>query len=338
LHGWCVAFPLPLEAQPALLKIAAMADPSSTTPAFTASGPSGVSGASGTSTVATPAAGSHIDAATILVVEDKAALREHFAETLRDLGPHVTVETAVDGREALDRIEAGAAPDLVVSDIIMPRLDGEALLDALHRCGFPGAVIMLTALGHDDVVVRCLKRGACDYLVKPVSIDDLLVSAANALQHRPLVAEAPKVEYDPLGWFEVTGPTSESILFKYRKFLGLLERFRIPEPVASEVRLALDEFGRNAIEWGNRFDKGKKVVFGCRILPGKVMVYIEDEGVGFDPSKLPDPSADPIGHIERRQTEGKRLGGYGVHLIRNLMDKVIWNARGNRVVAIKYLR
>jgi DNA-binding response OmpR family regulator len=277
--------------------------------------------------------------ATILVVEDKPALRDHFAETLRDLGPHVTVDVASDGREALDKLDAASTPyDLVVSDIIMPRLDGEALLDEMHKRSYPGAVIMLTALGHDDVVVRCLKRGACDYLVKPVSIDDLIAAAANALQHRPLVGEAMKVEYDPLGWFEVTGATSESILFKYRKFLGLLERFRISEPVASEVRLALDEFGRNAIEWGNRFDKDKKVVFGCRILPGKVMVYIEDEGPGFDPNKVPDPSADPIGHIERRQAEGKRLGGYGVHLIKNLMDKVIYNAKGNRVVAIKYLR
>ena len=279
------------------------------------------------------------DPATILVVEDKPALRDHFAETLRDLGAHVTVETASDGREALDKVVADPNRyQLVVSDIIMPRLDGEALLDELHKRQFAGAVIMLTALGHDDVVVRCLKRGACDYLVKPVSIDDLIAAAANALQHRPKVAEAMKVEYDPLGWFEVTGQTSESLLFKYRKFLGLLERFRIPEPVASEVRLALDEFGRNAIEWGNRFDANKKVVFGCCILPGKVMVYIEDEGPGFDPAKLPDPSADPIGHIERRQTEGKRLGGYGVHLIKNLMDKVIYNAKGNRVVAIKYLK
>lgn len=277
--------------------------------------------------------------ATILVVEDKPALRDHFAETLGDLGQHITVETAPDGQAALERLTGDPRPvDLVVSDIIMPRLDGEALLEQLHQRKWPGAVIMLTALGHDDVVVRCLKRGACDYLVKPVSIDDLLAAAANALQHRPHVSEAPKVEYDPLGWFEVSGPTNESILFKYRKFLGLLERFRISEPIASEVRLALDEFGRNAIEWGNKFDANKKVVFGCRILPGKVMVYIEDEGPGFDPAKVPDPSIDPIGHIERRQTEGKRLGGYGVHLIKNLMDKVIYNAKGNRVVAIKYLR
>jgi serine/threonine-protein kinase RsbW len=168
-------------------------------------------------------------------------------------------------------------------------------------------------------------------------MDDLISAAANALQHMPFIGKALEVEYDPHGWFEVTGESDASVLYKYRRFLGLLERFRIPEPAASEVRLALEELGRNAIEWGNRNDRNKRVRFGCRILPGKVIVYIEDEGQGFNPDGIPDPSADPLGHIENRKKDGKRLGGYGIHLIKHLMDKLIYNAKGNRVVAIKYL-
>ena len=276
--------------------------------------------------------------ARVLVVEDMPALRAHTAETVADISPQVEVVTATDGRDALDKIEASKEGfHLVVSDIIMPRLDGEGLLAELHRRRYPAAVVMLTALGQDDTIVRCLRLGACDYLVKPVSMDDLAMSATNALQHMPLLTNDMEVEYDPHGWFEVTGATDGSVLFKYRKFLGLLEKFKMPEPASSEVRLALEELGRNAIEWGNRNDKGKKVTFGCRILPGKVIVYIEDEGPGFDPNQVPDPSTDPLGHIERRKTSGKRMGGYGIHLIRHLMDKVVYNARGNRVVAIKYL-
>ncbi len=81
----------------------------------------------------------------------------------------------------------------------------------------------------------------------------------------------------------------------------------------------------------------KKVKFGARILPGKIIVYIEDEGEGFKPEAVPNPSLDPLAHIDSRRLSGKRLGGYGIHLIRHLMDKLIYNARGNRVVAIKYL-
>ncbi len=274
----------------------------------------------------------------ILVVEDMPALRAHVAETLRDLGGQLVIETAGDGREALDRIEAATEPfHLLVCDIIMPRMDGEQLLAELRKRAYPAAVIMLTALGQDDVIVRCLRHGACDYLVKPVGIDALLLVVANTLQHLPVAGTELDVEYDPHGWFEVTGGSDASVLYRYRRFLGLLERFRIPEPAAGEVRLALEELGRNAIEWGNRNDPGKKVKFGCRILPGKVIVYIEDEGQGFNISKVPDPSIDPLAHIESRKNEGKRLGGYGIHLIRNLMDKLVYDARGNRVVAIKYL-
>lgn len=274
----------------------------------------------------------------ILVIEDMPALREHIAETLRDLGPSITVDMAGDGVEALEKIASSPYPyHLLMCDIIMPRMDGETLLAELRSRDYQAAVIMLTALGQDDMIVRCLRLGACDYLVKPVGMDDIVSAAANALQHMPSLGKELDVEYDPHGWFEVSGDSESSILYKYRRFLSLLERFRIPEPAASEVRLALEELGRNAIEWGNRNDPSKKVRFGCRILPGKVIVYIEDEGSGFNPDMIPDPSKDPLEHIENRKRDGKRLGGYGIHLIKHLMDKLIYNAKGNRVVAIKYL-
>lgn len=278
------------------------------------------------------------DVHRILVIEDMPALQAHIAETLTDLGESVIVHKANDGREALQMIDQAVEPyQLIMCDIIMPRLDGEAVLTELRRRDYPAAVIMLTALGQDDMIVRCLRQGACDYLVKPVGIDELTAAAANALQHMPLVGRALEVEYDPHGWFEVAGESDPGILYKYRRFLGLLDKFKIAEPAASEVRLALEELGRNAIEWGNHNDRAKKVRFGCRILPGKIIVYIEDEGDGFDPSHVPDPSLDPIAHLEKRKADGKRLGGYGIHLIKHLMDKLIYNARGNRVVAIKYL-
>ncbi len=280
---------------------------------------------------------SEAERVAILVVEDMPNLQAYIAETLMDLGD-VHLVTAGDGIEALERLDAATKPfDLIVCDISMPRMDGEQLLGELRRRQYPAAVVMLTAIGQDDVILRCLRQGACDYLIKPVTVDDLLTAAANALQHAPRLNAELTVEYDPHGWFEVSGANDHSVLYKFRRFLGLLDRFKIPDPAASEIKLALEELGRNAIEWGNRNDPTKQVTFGCRILPGKIIVYIEDQGEGFHPDAVPDPSTDPIAHIERRKTEGKRLGGYGIHLIRNLMDKLIYNAKGNRAVAIKYL-
>src|SRR5579862_7748756 len=124
----------------------------------------------------------------ILVVEDMPALQAHVAETLTEIGPGVVIVTASDGREALDAIAAAKEPfHLILCDIIMPRMDGEALLGELRRRNYPAAIIMLTALGQDEMIVRCLRQGACDYLVKPVGIDDLIAAAVNALQHMPLL-------------------------------------------------------------------------------------------------------------------------------------------------------
>ena len=279
----------------------------------------------------------HLD--RILVVEDMPALREHFAETLEELGEGIAVDTAADGVEALARIDAAPqdAYSLIVTDITMPRMDGERLIEELRARKFAGSLIVLTAHGQDDLIIRCLRGGACDYLVKPVTIDELQIAASTALQHMPSMETDIDIDYDEAGWFEISGGSDYSVLYRYRRFLNLLDCFRIPEPAASEIRLALEELGRNAIEWGNRGDLSKKVRFGCRILPYKVIIQIADEGEGFDPGAIPDPSADPFAHIEHRREQGKRMGGYGVHLIRNLMDKVTWNAKGNVVVAIKYL-
>ncbi len=274
----------------------------------------------------------------ILVVEDVDSLREFIVETLGEFGENFSVIAAADGVAALELIEDRDEPfDLVVSDITMPRLDGESLLRDLRARDYPAPVIILTAHGQDDIIIRCLNSGACDYLIKPVDIDALLLSVNTALQHGAYANLPVEVEYDPNGWFEMSGGSDYSVLYRYRKFLSLLSRFQIDAEHEQEVRLVLEELGRNAIEWGNKQDLEKRVRFACRVAPGKIMILIEDQGEGYDPEAVPDPTLDPIAHVHRRQAEGKRLGGYGIHLVRNLMDKVTWNETGNTVMAIKYL-
>src|SRR6187399_1198338 len=88
--------------------------------------------------------GTTSDVHRILVIEDMPALQAHIAETLADLGDSVVVHKANDGREALQMIDQAAEPyQLIMCDIIMPRLDGEAVLTELRRRDYPAAVIML---------------------------------------------------------------------------------------------------------------------------------------------------------------------------------------------------
>ncbi|MFC4147454.1 SpoIIE family protein phosphatase [Micromonospora mangrovi] len=111
-------------------------------------------------------------AATVLVVEDNADLRTFLSGLL---APHYRVVLAVDGQEALERI-AVQPPDLVLTDVMMPRLDGFGLLRALRAdprtAGMP--VIVLSARAGAEAAVEGLHAGADDYLPKPFSSLELL--------------------------------------------------------------------------------------------------------------------------------------------------------------------
>lgn len=92
------------------------------------------------------------------------------------------------------------------------------------------------------------------------------------------------------------------------------------------VELAMEEALVNAVCHGNRLDPNKQVRVGCRISPQMVRIQVTDEGEGFDPAKLPDPT-DP----ERLQAPG----GRGVMLMKAFMSRVRYNAIGNSVVLEK---
>jgi len=109
----------------------------------------------------------------ILLADDNGDMRDYIARLLRAEGYHVTV--AGDGMQALERVRE-QAPDLVITDVMMPRLDGFGLLQALRtekvHAGIP--VIMLSARAGEEARVEGLQSGADDYLVKPFSARELL--------------------------------------------------------------------------------------------------------------------------------------------------------------------
>ena len=107
----------------------------------------------------------------ILIVEDEAPMRTALRDCLEDEGYRVL--TAADGVAGLERA-IHEKPDLVLLDIMMPRLDGYAVCAELRRLSSPARVLMLTAKGQIEDRVRGLDTGADDYLVKPFSTDELL--------------------------------------------------------------------------------------------------------------------------------------------------------------------
>jgi len=107
----------------------------------------------------------------ILIIEDELPMRTALADLLTSEGHRVLV--AADGAAGLARALA-EQPDLILLDVMMPRLDGFALAGELRRLGRSTPILMLTAKGQVDDRVRGLDAGADDYLVKPFSGAELL--------------------------------------------------------------------------------------------------------------------------------------------------------------------
>jgi len=124
--------------------------------------------------------------ARILVVDDEEIV---IRSALRVLASEdYAVDRASDGAEALHSIESGEY-DVVILDIMMPKVDGIEVLQRVKESHPEIEVIMFTGLAEIDTAVRCMKLGAFDYIAKPFEPEELKVSVARALERRRLLQE-----------------------------------------------------------------------------------------------------------------------------------------------------
>jgi two-component system response regulator MprA len=144
--------------------------------------------------VSSPLAGNAAGRQRVLVVDDDRAVRESLRRSLEFNG--YDVSTASDGAEALAGLGAGAAtaPDVVVMDVMMPRLDGIETTRALRAAGNDVPILVLTARDAVGDRVEGLDAGADDYLTKPFALQELL-ARLRALLRRTTV---PAGETDEL--------------------------------------------------------------------------------------------------------------------------------------------
>ncbi len=122
----------------------------------------------------------------ILVVDDDESLRWVTQAQLQQSG--YAVDAAAGGAEALERI-AGAPPDMVITDLMMPGMSGVDLLKKI-RADYPEIlVILVTAFGTVETAVEAMKVGAYDYITKPVNMDELRLMVGRGLEHLGLREE-----------------------------------------------------------------------------------------------------------------------------------------------------
>ena len=277
----------------------------------------------------------------VLVVEDDGSMRRVIVEALCRDGEYVTVEAA-DAEGAFKEFGRDRPViDAAIVDLHLPGMGGDELVRRMRDLSPSTAVIIITAYRNDQAILKCLEHGAADYLTKPFDLDVLRRSLERALKRRVSLVEGDRdldVREQARGWVELTAPSDFEYLERFNTFTQALLSSDMEEPHKDAIRLAIDEISTNAVEWGNQGDRSKKVRISYCLFEDRFVFKIEDEGDGFDPNALDDPSADPLAHIMQRLESGKRAGGYGVFLTKNVMDEVIYSDKGNVVLLTKYLR
>jgi two-component system OmpR family response regulator len=131
----------------------------------------------------------------VLLIEDDTEAARFLVKGLQESGH--TVDHAADGREGLFRATEGQF-DLVVTDRMLPHLDGLAVIELMRRKGLTTPVLVLSALGSVDDRVTGLKAGGDDYLTKPFAFAELLARIEALLRRRPSAPQATRLRVEDL--------------------------------------------------------------------------------------------------------------------------------------------
>ena len=285
----------------------------------------------------------------ILVVDDNPVDR-HLIGSILGKVDHWQLEFASDGAAAISAIE-DSVPDLIVTDMQMPYVDGLELVRNIreYHSGLP--VVLITSHGSEKTAVEALKCGAASYSPKSALNTDLVRTVEQVLQMSGHV-QASKVDPDQ--------PVPKNFAYVLDNDLGLIgpliENLQGSLPSWSDkdrlqIGMAIDEALVNAMHHGNlevnsdlrdsdetmyydqiknrRSEKpycDRRVSVQAEFSSQHVCIQISDEGPGFDPSEIEDPTTDD---------NVQRIGGRGLFLIRAFMSHVSHNGCGNQITMTK---
>jgi diguanylate cyclase (GGDEF)-like protein len=175
----------------------------------------------------------------ILIVDDEELMREFLHEVLRDEG--YTIDLAGSGREALKKMSASEY-DIVLTDIVMPELDGLGVVGATKDLPYNPSVIVMTGYASMETAVESMKLGAADYITKPFNIDQIRIIIKKTIEERVLKARAAEGEF----YKELSRKDGLTELYNHRFFHQLLEtevsRAERYNRVVSLLMIDIDDF------------------------------------------------------------------------------------------------
>jgi CheY-like chemotaxis protein len=290
--------------------------------------------------------------ARVLVVEDSPEQARLIAGLLRSGG--FTTDIADTGEQAIETM-GREAPDLVVTDLILPGVNGLEVVEWVTHHHPLVPVILMTAFGSGEIATRALQRGAASYVPKRMLHEDLISTVEDTLA----LAEERREQAQLLPFLE--GSEHHFVLENDPDLIPPLAAFlregvrncseEFDDTALMQVGIALHEALVNAIHHGNlevdselreadsdayrelieqrRHEApycDRRVHVTLRISRHEIACVIRDEGPGFDLAQVPDPTD---------QENLERVSGRGLYLIWTFMDSVQHNEAGNQITLAK---
>jgi CheY-like chemotaxis protein/anti-sigma regulatory factor (Ser/Thr protein kinase) len=304
-------------------------------------------------TTPAPTGGHSASGLTVLLVEDSVTQRRIAQHLLQKCGSW-KVLVASDGVAALEVMEH-TLPNLVLTDMHMPRLGGMGLLEKVRELYPDLPVVLMTAEENERLAVDALRAGATDYVRKNELGENLAEILDRVYEKTQAAAARRRIESGVTGHVTRYSLENDSslvspLIAKLREELVLRKLCDLSS--AMRVGIALEEALLNAIYHGNlevssdlRHDgdepfhrlantrrrlspySDRRVFVSARLSHEKATFVIADQGPGFDVSQLADPT-DPA-NLERPS-------GRGFLLMKMFMDEVRHNPTGNQLTLVKY--
>jgi CheY-like chemotaxis protein len=274
---------------------------------------------------------------TLLVVDDDPSIHELIEAMLAGKGWEL--DRAGNGDEALARL-ATRSYDLVLSDILMPGMDGLTLLGHMRNRDPHARIVVMTVKNTSVHILESLRHQATAYIAKPFDRDLLLGTLENALS-TTVDQDDITVISDKPNWISLEIRCKLTTAERLTQFMRELPSDLKPDE-REQIAIAFRELLMNAIEHGGRLDPDKIVDLSYIRTARCIVYYIRDPGEGFSLDNLSHAAVanaadEPLHHVEVREQSGTRPGGFGLLLTQSFADELIYSARGNEVILIKYL-
>ena len=227
----------------------------------------------------------------ILIVDDEKPIRELIQLVLKEEG--FEAETAANGKEALSILEETSFP-LVITDLKMPQMGGMDLLDAARKKWPETMFIIITAYASIESAIEALRKGAYDYLIKPLDLDDIVLRIKRVFEHQDLVLENQYLRNQLEERYSYSNIIGESA--KMKQIFTIIDRVA---PTKSNVLITGPsgtgkELVAKAIHYNSDLKSKKFVAINCGAIVDTLM---ESEFFGHKKGSFTGAIRDQDGHF-----------------------------------------